>query len=431
MSITTAVAGSERAMLIDVVSYDVAIKLAEHGDTFSSRAEIRFRGKRIGALTAADLRARRVRRVTFNGQDLDRPDACVRDGRLPLPPLAADNVLVVEAEFDHVTAPEPERAAGLYRAVTDVGETVVFSRANPGGARRMYCCFDQVDLRGRFTVTIDAPAGWSCRSNGALAAAPERGAAGRWEFASTEPIAPYLVSLCAGDLTALPHPNTAGVSAPISGYAAPSAITPYTGLDPRLLDEPLRYYERRFGVRYPYGKVDVVFVPHHPPLAFGAPGLMIVRDTVLAARRDGRPGLYLPLVFAHEIAHSWFGGLVDVWRPEDTWLVEALTTYASRLAVEELVAGAAPWDAATSAKLPDHAYTPGAARVREAEALIGREAVVAGLGELMRRHAGGTVSAEDLVRCWSVAADRDLTDWAADRLVAPPDGADKRPAPVG
>jgi hypothetical protein len=72
-------------------------------------------------------------------------------------------------------------------------------------------------------------------------------------------------------------------------------------------------------------------------------------------------------VIAHELAHAWFGGLVDMPRPEDRWLVEALTTYVSRAALTELLPGTAAWTASTSPTLPDHGYADDAAAIRRLE----------------------------------------------------------------
>ena len=179
----------------------------------------------------------------------------------------------------------------------------------------------------------------------------------------------------------------------------------------------MSYYERALAAVYPYGKCDIVFVPGFPGLAFGAPGLVTIDDRVLTAeRRRDVPSLYLATVIAHELAHAWFGGLVDVCRPDDTWLIEALTTYLSRTALEETRAGSTPWEHPVSRALPDHAYATNAATVRRLEALIGREAVLRGLRDLMSRHTHGCATKADVVQCWTRASGRDLRDWATDTL---------------
>jgi aminopeptidase N len=91
----------ERARLLTITAYDVRLDLTsataddETGETFASRAVVRFASAEPGATSFADLKARRVRSITLNGAPLD--PSTVTDGRLPLPGLAASNELVVEA----------------------------------------------------------------------------------------------------------------------------------------------------------------------------------------------------------------------------------------------------------------------------------------------------------------------------------------------
>jgi aminopeptidase N len=203
----------------------------------------------------------------------------------------------------------------------------------------------------------------------------------------------------------------------VTVQAMPSAVAL---LDPAkivdLLGRSLRCYERYFGVPYPYRKCDLVFVPGLAELAYSVPGLIVINDQVLhdpAARADR----YLAALLAHELAHEWFGGVVSMRRHAERSLDEALTTYVSRMALAEVLPGTDPWEARTSESLPDYAYTRDAAAYRELEALIGRPAVIAGLSDLLRRHTYGHPSHEDLVRYWTRASGRELSEWAARTLV--------------
>jgi aminopeptidase N len=404
----------ERSAMLDVVSYDLDLDLTQGTQTFASRAEVKFRCRRAGATTFADLRAVQIRSATLNGEDLDLARG-YREGRLELPRLADENVLVVEAEFAYASA-----AGGLHY-VRDAGDghAYAYSKSSAGGASRIYCCFDQPDLLAAFTVSVTAPAGWSCLANGALVARPPEGDPGRWRFAATARIPTWLSAFWAGPYEGLAAAceRDTGDPLPVTIQAIPSAAA---RLEPgrilELLRQPLRYYERSLGVRYPYGKCDLVFVPALTDLAYSVPGLIVLQDQVLAEDQPAGAGLFLPMVIAHELAHAWIGGLVTMHRREEMWLDEALTTYLSRTALADIMPGATPWAAATSATLPDDYYARDAGAVRQLESLIGREAVLAGLGLLLRRHAHGTATRDDLVRCWSQASGRDLRDWAAETL---------------
>lgn len=399
-----------------VVSYELLLDFTDRGASFASRARIQFHSER-GSVAYADLQAVSIQRAELNGAVLDVGDAYV-PGRLELPQLAAENTLIVEAEFGYVS-----EGAGLHRFTGPDGQDYVYSKAYPGGASRMYCCFDQAELRAPFAVTIKAPAGWSCLTNGPVASRPAYGEMGLWTFATTHPIPPYLSSFCAGPFSgpAFTWEPTRHHPLPVSAKGLPHvAAALEAAVKPELIRQPLAYYERTLGVDYPYGKCDLVFVPGYPGLAFGAPGIVTLKEQVLAESQSEQPSLFLASIFAHELAHAWFGGLVQFQPTGTGWLEEAVTTYISRAALEESHPGTSTWTGSVSKALPDHAYASNAARIRLLEKLIGRQAVLAGLRDLLHRHAHGSATKIDLVQCWSRAAGRDLYEWAAEKLIPAP-----------
>jgi aminopeptidase N len=151
-----------RSTLLAVRSYDVDLDVAADNDSFSSRTEIRFRCHQPGAASVADLDASAIRQVVLNGAEPD-PSAASHDGQLRLPGLAAENVLTVDAGFAYASA----GAAGLHRRIWSGGGGCVFSKPMPDGGRHIFCCSYQEDLRAPVTLSVTAPAGWSCLANGA------------------------------------------------------------------------------------------------------------------------------------------------------------------------------------------------------------------------------------------------------------------------
>lgn len=413
---------------LDVIAYDVFLDLTRGEKEFWSRSEIHFNCTSPGASAVADLHAKSIQRVALNGEQLNS-SLCWRPGQLALQRLACHNVLIVEAQFDYASAGDGLTGQGLYR-VTDPadGTSCVYSKAYRGGASRIYCCFDLPSLRAPITFSVQAPAGWSCLTNAPAVAEPPEHAAGCWRFMATAPITPGISSICAGRYSGASlscereqgHPLPARVLA--SRSVAPS-LQP--GRLRQLLQRPLQYYERNLGVRFPYPKCDVLFVPGFPGLAFSAPGLIAVREEALRSEQAGETSLGLPTVIAHELSHAWIGGLVNICSADqiEMWLIEALATYVSRTALAETMTdalgGTALWAGPAAASLPDHAYAGNAAIIRELEPRIGRDAVLAGLGSFLRRHAHGQATKDDLVDCWSQRSGQDLRAWSAARLHAP------------
>ena len=195
----------------------------------------------------------------------------------------------------------------------------------------------------------------------------------------------------------------------------------------------IRYYEQALGTPCPYPKYDVVFVPELTGLGSTVPGLMCVSETLLARMADPDDH-YVAMVCAHEAAHLWFGSHVTMRWWDDLWLDEALATYlcaeftgswagfgyrekASAYRADELP-GRLPVSSPVASSVQAESrpaaltYYKGAAVIRQLGALIGEEALRAGMRDYLSRFAGNCGTSQDLVACWSRASGRDLAGWA-------------------
>jgi aminopeptidase N len=429
-----------RGALLDVESYTVFLDVAADSGTFRSRAEIRFSCRQPGAATFADLRAAAVHRVTWNGRDLD-PAAAVggSGGRLHLDRLATGNVLTVEAEFRY--APD---GRGLARFTDPAdGERYLLASCYPTNAPNLFCCFDQPDLRSDFTLTVAAPAGWECVANGAVTDRPGPGEAGTWRFATVPSMKPYDMALCAGPYVTAAEEEYGGTGGAVRlSVRCRRTLAGAAGLGRvgGLVRQALAWYERTLGVACPYPKYDVVFAPELGAAAVTIPGVMGVSETMLHRLADPEDD-FAAVVLAHEVAHLWFGSLVAERWWDDVWLAEALATYLSYTAWEETLGTDSPWRAfcmreqeaayradtlpstePVSSPVPAAAdalarpsaitYSKGASAIRQLAALIGGDALRAGLRDYVTRYGGAAATLADLVGCWSTASGRDLAGWA-------------------
>ena len=158
----TRVEAEERATLLEVDRYDITVDLRGllDGVALASISTITFRCDQPGASTFVDCVAE-VRSATLNGRELDL--ATVADGRIPLPDLAAENVLVVSA-----TQTDTGDGAGILRTVDESDQLVyVWTSFEPDDARRVWACFDQPDLKAPHGFTVLAPESWTVTSNSA------------------------------------------------------------------------------------------------------------------------------------------------------------------------------------------------------------------------------------------------------------------------
>ena len=124
---------------------------------------------------------------------------------------------------------------------------------------------------------------------------------------------------------------------------------------------------------------------------------------------------------------------------DDLWLDEAMATYVAYAAIgdawpafcyrekdrayqADALPGRQPVSSPVASaaeamyRLPALTYSKGTAVIRQLAALIGDEALRAGLTDFMRRFGGGSAGLDDLIACWSRSSGRDLGGWAQEWL---------------
>ncbi|HEX6872699.1 MAG TPA: aminopeptidase N, partial [Micromonosporaceae bacterium] len=424
-----------RADLLRVRAYRVDLDLtaAATSDRFESSTTIEFSCSQPGARTFVELKCVQLHEATLNGVRLE-PDG-LDDNRLPLTDLAAENELVVRATMEYSITGE-----GLHRFVDpEDGSVYLYAQTFLDDAQRIFACFDQPDLKAPFTLSVSAPAGWEVAGNGAgTPVAP-----GRWEFATTAPLATYFVTVLAGPYHVRRDEHD-GIPLALycpRGLAAhlDKDVEELFGLTRACLD---RYHEL-FGFRYPFGKYDQAFVPEFNAGAMENPGLVTFRDefifrsAVAEGDRERRA-----MVIAHEMAHMWFGDLVTMRWWDDLWLNESFAEYMGHRIVVEATRFTGAWTSFALARkawgyaadqrpsthpvapesVPDTAqallnfdgisYAKGAAVLRQLAVWIGDEAFIAGLRSHFQRHAFGNATLQDLLSSLAEASGRDLRGWS-------------------
>jgi aminopeptidase N len=161
---------AQRAALLRVDSYDVELDLTGGAESFRSTAVIAFDCAQPGAASYADLIAERVREITLNGAPLD-PAAVYAEGRIALTGLAARNELRVVADFGYASD-----GSGLMRAQDSADDrTYLFTQFEAAGARKVFACFEQPDLKAEFTFHVVVPEPWIVVSNQPAPTAPPYG----------------------------------------------------------------------------------------------------------------------------------------------------------------------------------------------------------------------------------------------------------------
>ncbi len=422
---------------VDEMIVDLDLTLGE--EQFGSRTRIEFRGVGAGTETFADLRpVGTPTTVRLNGIDLD--PALLVDGRLALSDLRADNVLEVEC-----TMAWSRDGQGLHRSVDPAdGEAYVYGHLFLDAAPRVFACFDQPDLKAPYTVSVLAPPDWVVVGNGAQTRVGPQGRGVRWALARTKPLATYFVTVCAGPYVAVSDSHD---DIPLGIYSRRSLRAELQAQAPQMFEvtkASFDHYHSLFGIRYPFGKYDQVFVPEFNAGAMENPGCVTFRDPYLfrgAAPRDQI--LVRSNTIAHEMAHMWFGDLVTMAWWDDLWLNESFAEYMAYRTLTEAtdfsdawvefsivrkmwgyaaerspsthpVAGSPAPDALSALQNFDGiSYAKGASVLRQLIAHIGDDAFVAGVTAYLREHAFGNGELRQFLGAMEAASGRDLKSWSA------------------
>ncbi|HEV7206597.1 MAG TPA: aminopeptidase N [Jatrophihabitans sp.] len=430
---------SARAALLVVDSYDVVLDLTDGGGkpsdrTFRSTTTVRFTA-REGAETFIDVIADRFHSVVLNGVDVDVADYRPENG-IALAGLADNNTLVVDADLLYTNTGE-----GLHRFVDPLdGETYLYSQFETADAKRMFACFDQPDLKATFTFHVTAPEHWELSSNGAIERVEELAAGKTVHFATTVRISPYITALVAGPY----HVVTDHHDGIDLGLYCRRTLAKHLDSDNlfELTRQGFDWYHANFGVRYPFGKYDQLFVPEFNAGAMENAGCVtfredyVFRSKVTDARYERRAETLL-----HEMAHMWFGDLVTMRWWDDLWLNESFATYASVLCQTNATRFTDAWATFANAEktwayrqdqlpsthpiatdAPDVqtaevnfdgiTYAKGASVLKQLGAYVGVESFLAGLRAYFTEHAYGNTTLADLLSALEKASGRDLGEWS-------------------
>ena len=432
-----------RSALITVASYQVDLDLTGGDTTFDSISVVRFGCAAPGSSTFINLTAPAVREITLNDApvSLDAFDG----SRITLTGLAADNVLRVAADCAYSRSGE-----GLHRFTDPAdGRVYLYSDLETFDAHRVYACFDQPDMKASYELAVTAPADWLVVSN----MAPEStipagrepdGGALHWRFPPTPVMPTYITAVAAGPYHVVRDEHD-GI--PLGVYCRQS-LAEYLDADEILevTRQGFDFYHGSFGIKYPFGKYDQLFVPEFKEGAMENAGCVtfveayIFRSRVTDFAREARAETIL-----HEMAHMWFGDLVTMRWWDDLWLNESFATWAGTLAQAEATRWTSAWTtfaqlykawayrqdqlpsthpiaadisdiAAVEVNFDGITYAKGASVLKQLVAYVGRENFLDGVRKYFAAHAWSNATLADLLAALEETSGRDLAAWSAEWL---------------
>ena len=427
----------DRAEHLYVNSYAVTLDVTKGEETFYSKSEVSFTCNKPGYATFIDAVGRSVISATLNGVAVDVSGF---DGEsIFLTNLAADNVLVIELEAEYSKSGE-----GLQRSVDPAdGEVYLYSQGETAHIRNMFACFDQPSLKATFTLTVTTPGHWEAVSNNPVESKVVKGELVEWKFKTTPRIPTYLDALIAGPYSSVHDVYKGEKEIPLGIYCRKSMMQ---YLDPEdiflITKQGFEYFEKVFGLAYPFEKYDQIAVVDFNFGAMENAGAVTFREEVLVFRSHMPDKAYLSRanVILHEMAHMWFGDMVTMSWWDDLWLNESFAEWASYLALTEATRFNGAWTEfnsarkngayrqdqlstthpiiadmvdmeAVNANFDGITYAKGASVLHQLVAHVGRPQFIAGLQKYFAKHAWGNTTLNDLLVELESASGRKLDSW--------------------
>ncbi len=196
--------------------------------------------------------------------------------------------------------------------------------SEPNGSPTWFPVNDHPLDKATFTFIVAVPEDYEVAANGLLAETKPTAAGVSYRWEASDLMAPYLATVAIGDFEFVEETGPNGL--PIR-HAFPPDIVKLGIADFARTSQMIETFTSLFG-----------------PYPFEAYGSLVIDDSFGFALENQTFSIYSKLlidgtqkrewVFAHELAHQWFGNSVSVGRWQDIWLNEGFATYAETLWTE-------------------------------------------------------------------------------------------------
>ncbi|GEN94490.1 M1 family metallopeptidase [Pediococcus ethanolidurans] len=329
---------------------------------------------------------------------------------------------------------------GIYPSYYEVdGEKkqIIGTQFETNFARQAFPCVDEPEAKATFSLAIkyDEHEGETTISN-----MPEtRVENGVHYFDTTVRMSTYLVAFAFGELQSKQTTTKSGVKVGVFGTKAHKANELDFALD--IAKRSIEFYEDFYQTPYPLPHSWQLALPDFSAGAMENWGLVTYREAYLLLDPDNTAldmKQLVATVIAHELAHQWFGDLVTMKWWDDLWLNESFANMMEYVAIDAIEPDWHIWEMfqtseASSALQRDAidgvqsvhvqvnnpaeidalfdgaiVYAKGARMLVMVRALLGDDALRAGLKKYFASHKYGNATGADLWAALGTASDLDV-----------------------
>ncbi len=254
----------------------------------------------------------------------------------------------VRAEHGHLVVPAESltRGENIVEIAFTAGDQALnrndeflYSLFVPARASQAFPCFDQPDIKGSLSLSLEVPADWAAVSNAPEISRLRTASAGQARdasadrvtvrFGETAALPTYLYGFAAGKFSVERAERGGRVFQMYHREtdAAKVAANRDTIFD--LHQQAIEWLEPYTDRKYPFQKLDFILLPafqfggmeHAGAIFYNAPYLFL---DATATQNDQ---LRRANLIAHETSHMWFGDLVTMQWFDDVWLKEVFANF--------------------------------------------------------------------------------------------------------
>ncbi len=322
-------------------------------------------------------------------------------------------------------------------------EDYLYTLFVPNKASTAFPCFDQPNIKAKYTLRLQTPRDWTALANYPLTQKEEKGNQILYEYEQTPPISTYLFAFTAGKFEAITD-TLDGIEMTL--YHRETNEEKVKRNAPEVFDlhlKSIRWLEKYTDIKQPFKKFDFALIPafqfggmEHPGAIFYKDRSLFLEENATLNQKMSRNSL-----IAHETAHMWFGNLVTMDWFNDVWLKEVFANFMAAKMVnpnfpdinhdlrflqrhhpsaygEDRSAGSHPiqqkLDNLNQASLlyGRIIYQKAPVVMKQLEAIMGKKIFQEGLQEYLKTFSFDNATWDDLIAILDKRTDLDLKTWS-------------------